>query len=727
MTVQRALATRRTVVFRSTARRQARDAPRASSQRRRAPRAPAWRPRGARSTWRAALGRGPGRGVGELVLERRQRGLGRLDLAARAARRSRRCVLRQRGSPALAPAPAPARLRPACARFGRRARPARALLAHAQVLGPAARRRSAACRSSTAIVRVPTASSSARSCETSSSEPWNALQRVLQRLAALEVEVVGGLVEDQHVGAGVDEDRQRQPPALAAGEARPAASRRPRRRTGSGPSSARALPGVSPVARWAASSTRAACRAELLGVLGEEAELDVVAACAACRASSSRRPASVSISVVLPAPLGPTSERARRARATARRRRAAARSPIRERRRPPARSTTRPLRSGGLNAKPSAAAVARVALDALHLVELLGARLRLARAGAGAEARDEALEPLDLRLLALDRAAERELARRLLLAPGVPGPGKKRAAPGLELEHRRCRPPRGTSGRGRRARPRRRASVRCCSSHSSDSMSRWLVGSSSSSRSGSPASARASEARVSSPPENVRERAVEVARRGSRARAASRRSPLAPVVAAGVLEPRLGGRRSASSVASSVRAARPSPARARPARASIASSSLAAGEHVVAQGQLALARRALVVQRDPRALREHELAAVDRGLAGEHPQQRRLARAVAPGQRHPVAALELERDAAQQRLARHVLGEVGCDHDGHGDHGRHSHILARSHAPTPCTRCCSPRASCSRSALAAGTRARRRRGLLRARPTTRSSPTPASS
>jgi hypothetical protein len=85
---------------------------------------------------------------------------------------------------------------------------------------------------------------------------------------------------------------------------------------------------------------------------------------------------------------------------------------------------------------------------------------------------------------------------------------------------------------------------------------------------------------------------------------------------------------------------------------------LAAAEDVVAQAHLALPRRALVVERHARALGQHDLAAVHGGLAGEHPQQRRLARAVAPGDRQPVAALELERDAAQQRLARHVLGEV---------------------------------------------------------------------
>jgi hypothetical protein len=43
-----------------------------------------------------------------------------------------------------------------------------------------------------------------------------AAERVLERLAALDVEVVGRLVEDQQVGAGVDEDRQRQPLTLAA-------------------------------------------------------------------------------------------------------------------------------------------------------------------------------------------------------------------------------------------------------------------------------------------------------------------------------------------------------------------------------------------------------------------------------------------------------------------------------------------------------------------------------
>ena len=43
-------------------------------------------------------------------------------------------------------------------------------------------------------------------------------QGVLERLAALQVEMVGGLVEDQDVGARGDEDRQRETPLLAAGD-----------------------------------------------------------------------------------------------------------------------------------------------------------------------------------------------------------------------------------------------------------------------------------------------------------------------------------------------------------------------------------------------------------------------------------------------------------------------------------------------------------------------------
>jgi hypothetical protein len=96
-----------------------------------------------------------------------------------------------------------------------------------------------------------------------------------------------------------------------------------------------------------------------------------------------------------------------------------------------------PLRRGEGEAQ--AAPVARLRLDpvALDLLDHLQARLRLARLRRlVAEALDEALHPLDLGLLALDRLATGDLPRRLLLAPGVPGPGEEAAALGLDLQHR---------------------------------------------------------------------------------------------------------------------------------------------------------------------------------------------------------------------------------------------------------------------------------------------------
>ena len=71
-----------------------------------------------------------------------------------------------------------------------------------------------------------------------------------------------------------------------------------------------------------------------------------------------------------------------------------------------------------------------------------------------------------------------------------------------------------------------------------------------------------------------------------------------------------------------------------------------------------LAWRALIVEGDTHALGQNQLAGVDRGIAGQHPQQRGLPGTVAPGQGHPVPALELERDAPQERLAGHVLTQV---------------------------------------------------------------------
>ena len=86
-----------------------------------------------------------------------------------------------------------------------------------------------------------------------------------------------------------------------------------------------------------------------------------------------------------------------------------------------------------------------------------------------------------------------------------------------------------------------------------------------------------------------------------------------------------------------------------------------AREHVLAQRQPPLARRALVVERDPRALRERELAALERRLADEHPQQRRLAGAVRAREREAVASAQRERDAVEERVARELLAQPRCD------------------------------------------------------------------
>jgi hypothetical protein len=88
-------------------------------------------------------------------------------------------------------------------------------------------------------------------------------------------------------------------------------------------------------------------------------------------------------------------------------------------------------------------------------------------------------------------------------------------------------------------------------------------------------------------------------------------------------------------------------------------------EDVLAQRQLALERRALVVERHAGSLAEGELAAVELGLPDEGAQQRRLARAVRPGERDAIAPVDLERDAVEERVARDLLAQAAGDQDGH--------------------------------------------------------------
>ncbi len=138
---------------------------------------------------------------------------------------------------------------------------------------------------------------------------------------------------------------------------------------------------------------------------------------------------------------------------------------------------------------------------------------------------------------------------------------------------------------------------------------------------------------------------------------------VAPAVAARVLEPRL-RRRVAVERRLVVRAARHrllEPLQLLLERDEVAR----AGEDVLAQRQVAVERRPLVVQRDPRSLLEGELAAVLLGLAGEDSQQRRLAGAVRPGERDAVAPLDGERDPVEEDGACELLAQVGGDDDCH--------------------------------------------------------------
>ena len=263
--------------------------------------------------------------------------------------------------------------------------------------------------------------------------------------------------------------------------------------------------------------------------------------------------------------------------------------------------TIRPGRSGGLKEK------RRLRLSrcsargpvALLLVDLFDPRLRLfGLRRLVAEALDEALHPLDLRLLAVDRLAEGDLARRLLLAPGVPGAGEEagRAAPPAPAP--RCRPPRGTSGRGRRGRRRRRGRPGSApATPARGCRGGWWARRAAAGRGGWRARG---PARRGSARRRRRSRAgARRARRRSRGRAARR----APRRASGSRR-RLraaAGRPRRRAIVSSSGAARDI-CRLQPRQLGLGLEHVgAAGEDVVAERGRRVARRALVVQGDPGA------------------------------------------------------------------------------------------------------------------------------
>ena len=356
--------------------------------------------------------------------------------------------------------------------------------------------------------------------------------------------MVRRLVEHEEVRAGGDRHREREPPPLAAREHRhrllvlvPAGEEEAAEQ--------RLRVGAREPGHRLDALEHGAARVELDLLLREVAGLDAVPE-ADRPAAASRRPSSVSSSVVLPEPFGPTS---------------ATCSPRSIANDAPASSVAvaeRDVEPLGLDDGPPAAR---------RLEELESERARAPRQERDlvrAAARSCSSRPIcvsfacacfALSFFARNRSTKRSsramsastrstsfcacsIARRLLAPPGVPRPGEERRRGRRRPRASRSSPPRGTSGRARRGSRRRRAICSSRSSHSRLATSRWFVGSSRSSRSGSPPSARASEARVSSPPEKVRSgRSRSLV--GEAEPAHDRGRAVAPAVAAGVLEARL--------------------------------------------------------------------------------------------------------------------------------------------------------------------------------------------
>ncbi len=287
---------------------------------------------------------------------------------------------------------------------------------------------------------------------------------------------------------------------------------------------------------------------------------------------------------------------------------------------------------------------------ALFLVDLFDPRLRLfGLRRLVAEALDEFLHPLDLRLLAVDRFAEGDLARRLLLAPGVPGTGEEAGPLRLQLQHRgadRLEEPAvvGDEDDGGveldevALEPLQRGDVEVV---------RRLVEQQQVGLGRQRPSQRSAGQLAAG---EGRERALGLL--GAEAEPAQdREDVVAPAVAAAGFEPLLRRRVGGHRLLAGVLRHRPlQPLQLRLGLEHVA----AAGEDVVAQRGLRVARRPLVVQRQPRAPLHGQRAGVGRELAGENPQQGRLAGAVAPGQGHPLPRLELEGDVGEQQLAADV-------------------------------------------------------------------------
>ena len=487
-------------------------------------------------------------------------------------------------------------------------------------------------------------------------------QRVLERLAALDVEVVRRLVQDQQVRARRDQDREAKALGLAAGEG----SDRLHRVVAREQEAPQERPGLG--LREAGSRLRVAERREpvvarQLGVLREVPDLHVVA---------DLKPASVELAAAdqrldergLAAPVRPDQADVLAPldphRAVLEQRAVAGHEatalklqgdlarafdvPERERERPLVRRRSR---------------------DALCLepLDLLQLRLRLSRLRRlRPEALDESLHAGDLRLSPRNVAPKRQLASRLLRAPRVPGPREEPGPAALELEHRRphrLEEPAVVGDQDDRSvhlaqialEPLERLDVEVVG-RLVEEQEVGLRGERPSER--GPGELAAGEAR---------EVALELG--VAEAEAPDRRPGLVPpAVAARMLEPSLGRsrRRRASPRVASV-AIRSSSA---PKLALDLQHPVEPRDHVLRQRDAAGPGRALVVERHARAPLERDPPGVGRDLARQDPQQGRLARAVAARERHAIAPFELERDVAEQLALAEVLREPGGLDGGQG-------------------------------------------------------------
>ena len=299
-------------------------------------------------------------------------------------------------------------------------------------------------------------------------------------------------------------------------------------------------------------------------------------------------------------------------------------------------------------------------LEATDLRELRLGLLRLRFLVA--EPLDESLQPLDVGADPL-HALRRGLGPcRPLEPPLVPGAGEVEAAAALELEHRRrhrLEEPAVVRDEDHRRVDRRQLALEPLEALDVEVVRRLVeqqqVGI---------AGKRAGERGARQLAAGERgELAVEVG--VAEAEAAEHRcGAVAPAPAAGMLEPRL---RLAVALQRRlvVRAGWPSPARAREAPPR---SGRGGGprDRVLTQRQAAVARRALIVERDAGALLQRDLAALDRRLADDRPQQRRLAGAVLARERKPLPPVDRERDPVEEGISGELLAEIRCDQDGHG-------------------------------------------------------------